>query len=90
MFRCKICEEKDKVIKILTEQNKELHDRVMAFNERAFVTFQAEKKQGKPLFPIGIDAQGKPFNYKDTDLNTMRDETFRAFGEEPIEVEEDK
>jgi len=88
MFRCKSCREKDKIISFLKEQNKDLYDRLMAFNKDAFVHYKAETKTGKPLYPIGLDKDGKQINYGDTDPVVARDEIFRAMGEEPITVEE--
>lgn len=90
MFKCQACIAKDAIIEMLKEQNKDLLNRLMSFNKDAFIAYQAETKQGEPLFPIGVDAQGKQFSYKDTDLEKRREEEFRAFGEEFITVEDDE
>ena len=89
MFKCRVCGEKDKHIEFLEKQNKDLYDRLMAFNRDAFSVYQAEKKEGEPLFPIGIDAQGKLVSYKDTEPEKTNDEIFRAYGEDIYEVEEE-
>lgn len=85
---CNICTEKEKVIEFLKSQNKDLYDRLMAFNERAFTYYKAETKSGEPLFPVGVDKDGNVFSYKDTDIKEAKDEIFRAFGEEIITVED--
>lgn len=89
MFKCRACAEKDKHIRFLEEQNKDLYDRLMAFNKDAFVYYKAENKKGEDLYPIGITEDGKLYNYKDMDLEKAREEEFRAFGENPISVEDD-
>ncbi len=88
MFGCKRCPEKDKHIEFLEKQNKDLYDRLMAFNKDAFVHYKAETRSGELLFPYGVDEKGKPLNYKDTNPAITNDEIFRAMGEEPITVEE--
>ena len=93
MFRkksCSTCAEKDKIIDFLKSQNKDLYDRLMAFNEKAFIHYKAETKTGAPLFPIGVDKDGNEFSYKDTDIKEAQDEMFRAFGEEIVTVEDKK
>lgn len=87
---CAICAEKDKVIELLKAQNKDLYDRLMAFNEKAFTYYKAETKSGEPLYPVGIDKDGKEFSYKDVNIKEAQDEVYRAFGEEMIMVEEKK
>ncbi len=88
MFECKRCPEKDKHIEFLEKQNKDLYDRLMAFNKDAFVHYKAESRVGEPLFPIGLDKDGKSFSYKSTDPTKTNEEVYRAMGEEPINVEE--
>lgn len=88
MFNCKTCLEKDKHILFLEKQNKDLYDRLMAFNKDAFTYYKAETKQGEPLYPQGLDKDGKVFSYKDQDPQKAREEIFRAMGEDPITVEE--
>lgn len=85
---CKVCAEKEKQITFLKEQNKDLYDRLMAFNQQAFTVYNAEKKPVEQLYPIGIDEKGKVFSYKDTNLEKQQEEMFKAFGEEPITVED--
>ena len=88
MFRCKICREKEKQIEFLKEQNKDLYDRLMAFNKDAFTYYKAETKTGEPLYPYGLDKDGKPFSYEETNPQQTNDEVIRAMGEEPITVED--
>ena len=88
MFKCKNCSEKEKIIELLREQNKDLLDRLMSFNQQAFTVYNAEKKQGDKLFPVAMDKDGQIFSYKDTDLQEAKDEMFRAFGEDPLTVED--
>ena len=88
MFRCKICLAKDKHIEFLEKQNKDLYDRLMAFNKDAFAHYKAETRSGKPLFPYGVDEKGKPIDYKDTNPAKTNDEIFRAMGEDSFSVEE--
>jgi len=88
MFKCKLCKEKEKLIEILIKQNKELHDRLMSFNERQFLNFKAEERSDKPLYPYGVDSDGKVIDYKNVDIKEAQDDVFRAFGEEPVTVEE--
>lgn len=93
MFRqktCAVCGEKDKIIEFLKAQNKDLYDRLMAFNEKAFTYYKAETKTGEQLFPIGLDKDGKEFSYKDVNIKEAQDEVYRAFGEEMVMVEEKK
>lgn len=93
MFRqksCTVCAEKDKVIEFLKAQNKDLYDRLMAFNEKAFTYYKAETKSGELLFPVGVDKDGNAFSYADTDIKEAKDEIFRAFGEEIVTVEDKK
>jgi len=88
MFKCKICAEKDKQIEFLKAQNKDLYDRLMAFNKDAFTYYKAETKSGKALYPFAINEKGEVFDYKDIDPAKAKEEIFRAMGEEPITVEE--
>ena len=88
MFKCKICLEKDKQIEFLKTQNKDLYDRLMAFNKDAFTYYKAETKTGEPLFPFAVDKDGKQFSYKDSNPNKTNDEVLRAMGEDSISVEE--
>lgn len=85
---CETCSEKDKYIEFLKEQNKDLYDRLMAFNKDAFIHYKAETRSGEPLFPYGVDEKGKPISYKDTDPAKTNDEIFRAMGEDSFSVEE--
>lgn len=87
-FKCRICQEKDKRIAFLEQQNKDLYDRLMAFNKDAFTYYKAETKKGSDLFPIGMDKDGKVFSYENTDIEGAREEVLRAYGEEIITVEE--
>lgn len=86
-LKCRCCAEKDKHIEFLEKQNKDLHDRLMAFNKDAFCYYKAETKQGEPLYPVGMALDGKIFSYKDVDMKKAADDTFRAMGEEPITVD---
>lgn len=88
MFKCKLCAEKDRVIDLLKEQNKDLHDRLMSFNERQFLSYGAEKRSNGPLFPLAVDKDGKQFSYKDVNIKEAETEVYRAFAEEPVTVEE--
>lgn len=88
MFKCVSCIEKDKLISFLKEQNKDLYDRLMAFNKDAFLYYKAETKTGPPLYPTGVDKNGEKFSYEDTSPIKARDEIFRAMGEETITVDE--
>ena len=88
MFKCKICEQKDKLIEILQSQNKDLLDRLMSFNPDVFSLYKQETKQGEPLYPFGIDEKGKLFDYKDVNLEEANSDTLRAMGEQPINVED--
>lgn len=88
MFKCKSCIEKDKHIAFLENQNKDLYDRLMAFNKDAFTYYKAEIKQGEDLFPIAVDKDGKVFSYKDTNSEEAREDVLRAMGEQPITVED--
>ena len=88
MFNCKGCEEKERTIQFLKEQNKDLMDRLMAFSKDALVIYNAEKQPKEPLFPIATDKDGKVFTYKDMNLHEAKDDIFRAFGEEVVTVEE--
>ena len=88
MFRCKGCIEKDKHIEFLEKQNKDLYDRLMAFNKDAFLHYKAETKSGGSLFPHGVDEKGKPISYKDTNPAETNQEIFRAMGEDSFSVEE--
>jgi len=95
MFKCKVCKEKDRIIDLLQKENenlrganKELCDRFMSLNERAFLNFKAEQRSDKPLYPYGVDAKGEKIDYKDMKPDEATSEMFRAFGEEPITVEE--
>lgn len=86
-WNCRNCKEKEKIIQLLIKQNTELLDRLMAFNRDAFVSYQAEKKTGEPLFPVGVDEKGAKFSYKDVDVKQAEQDVFNALGEEPVEVE---
>ena len=88
MFECKKCQEKDKFIEFLKAQNKDLYDRLMAFNNDAFVHYKAETKQGELLYPFGIDEKGKLFDYKEANLEEAGSDALRAMGEQPVNVEE--
>ena len=88
MFKCQTCSEKDKIIEFLKEQNKDLLDRLMAFNKDAFTYYNAEKKIGEPLYPIGVNDKGEIVDYKTLDITKANQDMFNAFGEEPIEVED--
>lgn len=88
MFDCKICKEKDKHIEFLEKQNKDLYDRLMAFNQDAFLNYKAETKQGEPLYPFGIDEKGKLIHYKDINLEEANSDALRMIGEQPITVED--
>lgn len=88
MFKCKACLEKDKIIDFLKGQNKDLYDRLMAFNKDAFTYYKAENKQGGPLYPWAVDKDGKRFSYQDADPEEAKSDVLRAMGEEPITVED--
>lgn len=88
MFKCRICLEKEKTIEFLKKQNKDLYDRLMAFNENAFTHYKAETKSGEPLFPHGVDAKGEPINYEGTDPTQTNQEILRSMGEDSYSVEE--
>ena len=90
MFRCKLCSEKEKLVEFLKAQNKDLYDRLMSFNEKAFLNYKAETRSGEPLFPVGVDKDGNVFSYKDTNIKEAQDEMFRAFGEEIVTVTDKK
>lgn len=60
----------------------------MAFNRDAFVNYKAENKQGETLYPFGVDEKGKPFDYKDMNLEEANSDAIRAMGEQPITVED--
>ena len=87
-FTCKLCIEKEKLISVLIKQNKDLHDRLMSFNERQFLNFKAEERSTKPLYPYGIDSKGKPIDYQNINIKESQEEIFRALGEDPLTVEE--
>jgi len=88
--KCRACKEKEEIIKLLKDQNAELFDRVMAFTKDAFITYQAEKKTGEPLYPIGTDEKGEKFSYKDLNVKQAEQDVLNALGEEPVEVEDKK
>jgi hypothetical protein len=88
MFKCRVCSEKDKQIAFLEEQNKDLYDRLMSFNQDAFVYYKTQSNQGEPLYPYAEDMKGKRFSYKDTSPSETNEQVFRAMGEDPITVEE--
>ena len=90
MFNCKQCEEKEKLIDYLKSQVKDLTDRLMAFNSDAFYRYKQETKELPPLYPEGVDDKGVRFSYKEMDTEKAKDEIFRAMGEEPINVEDEK
>jgi hypothetical protein len=90
MFRCKVCEEKSKVIARLEAQNKDLLDRLMAYSKEALCYYKAETKEAKVLYPIGVDNDGKLIDYKDLDIDKAQEEVFRAMGEESMSVEDNK
>ena len=84
----KLEEKHHRDINELKIEKKDLLDRLMAFNENAFVYYKAETKSGKPLFPHGTDAKGKPINYEGTDPTETNEEILRSMGEDIITVEE--
>ena len=93
---CEVCAEKEKQIELLKNiisdlksQNKDLSDRFMSLNERAFLNFKAETRAHEPLYPVGVDSTGKQFSYKDSDPEKTKEEIQRAFGEEVINVEDE-
>lgn len=88
MFECKACKAHKEIIELLKKQNEDLHNRLMSFNQDAFVNYQAQLNKGEPLYPKGIDAQGKILDYKETDPQEIVNDTLHAFGEEPVEVED--
>lgn len=88
MFKCNKCLEKDKFIEFLKAQNKDLYDRLMAFNKDAFTYYKAEVKDGSPLYPFGVDEKGKIIDYKDINSDEADEEIFRAIGEQPVTIEE--
>ncbi len=90
MFECKVCAANKEYIIFLEGQVKELQDRLMSFASDAFTRYKAETKTGEVLYPNGIDESGQEIDYSKIDLKKLEDETFRAFGEEPITVEDEK
>ena len=60
----------------------------MAFNQTAFVHYKAETQKKDDLFPIAVDNTGKVFNYKDETAERIKNDAYRAFGEDNIEVNE--
>ncbi len=90
MFSCQVCPEKDKLIEFLKAQNKDLHDRLMSFNERQFLNFKAEERSREPLYPTGVDKDGKVFSYKDASPEQAEEDVKRAVGEDVITVEDKK
>ncbi len=89
MFKCKVCEANAEYIKFLEGQVKDLQDRLMSFASDAYIRYKAENNKGELLYPKGIDETGKEIDYSKIDLAKLEDETFRAFGEEPITVEDE-
>lgn len=89
MFKCDKCKEKDAFITFLKEQNKDLHDRLMAFNKEAFSYYKAENGNNREtLYPRGVDEKGEIVDYSKFDIEQMRVETLRAWEENPRIVED--
>ena len=88
MFECKVCLEKDKRIIYLENLVKDLNNRLLAFSKEAFTYYKSQEKNPEPLYPTAISEDGKIIDYKDMDLEKANEDIFRAFGENPITVEE--
>ncbi len=88
MFNCKLCIEKEKRIESLEARNKDLLDRLMAFNANAFTHYKAENKTGDPLFPQALDEDtGKVFSYGEEKPDKIKTDIYNAMGEEAVMVE---
>lgn len=88
MFKCQTCKEKDKHIEFLEKQNKDLYDRLMAFNKEAFAHYKAESRTTEALYPFGMDKDGQIFSYADRKPEKMQEDVFRAIGEDMVTVED--
>ena len=91
MFDCKVCSAKDRHIEFLEIQNKDLYDRLMAFNKDAFLHYKAESRVGgELLYPKAVDVNGDRFSYEGSDPQESNSEILSAMGEDPVTVEDKK
>lgn len=88
MFKCQTCKEKDRHIDFIEKQNKDLYDRLMAFNKEAFAHYKAESRTTEALYPFGMDKNGEMFSYNSQKLNKIQEDVSRAMCEDMVTVED--
>lgn len=85
--KCLVCEQLKYQNEYLQKQVKDLLDRLMAFNQDAFIRYQAEVKPKENLYPSAIDEKGNQIIYN-SNPEEAEAEAMKILGGNPITVDE--